>query len=251
MKWMLFFLFVLSSNVFAHEINLSASHVSLRRQHSSGRQALVDSFIDLNDHQRLRLGAQYLERFDLYERLFLVGFEHKFESFYVNANAEYGHNGRILPHQRYSIGSGQAFLPGLSFYEELRTAEYTGLRLDEVLLNMEIEKIQSIIFVPMVRLGKAHFKSPSGDKNLFGYGLKAIYYKENIGQVWVGVFKGQEPAQIVLGRFNEILKSTSVSAGVKYEWNESLSSGLSIEHTDYSLINNQFITTTLSTSWRF
>lgn len=248
-----FLLFIMMGNTlaFAHEVTVTGSHISLQRQNSSGRQLSAEGYANLNDNQRMRLGAQYLERFDLYERIFLVGFEQRFESFYVGANAEYGHNGRILPHHRFSLLSGQAVAPGISFYEEIRTAEYTATTLDEVILNMEIEKIKSVVIVPMTRFGRAKFKSPSETKTLFGYGLKWIYYRENIGQAWFSVFRGQEPAQVVLGSFNEVLNSKSIATGIKYEWNESITSGLSVDYTHYDLINNHFLTTSLTTTWRW
>lgn len=241
--------FLASLSAMAHEVTANASYLQMQRYNKSGRQAGLDGYIDLNSNQRIHLGGQYLERFDLFERIALVGFVQKFENSYMKVDAEFGHNGRILPHHRFSIGGGQAILPGISLYEEFRTAQYTKTQLNEVILNVEIEKIPSIVIIPMIRLGNANFRDPNGTQKLFTYGLKGLYYKEDVGQVWVSLTKGQEPAQAVIGSFNEVLRSKTVAVGGKYSWNSSLSSGLAVDYTDYDLINNQFMTTTLTTTW--
>ncbi len=245
----LLFTTLIATSVFAHEITFTGSYLELQKQNKSGRQAGVDGYIDLNDKQRLHLGGQYLERFDLYERLVVVGFEHHFEKFYLKANAEFGNDGKILPHYRYSVASGQSLFEGISLYEEFKTAKYTQTELNEFLFNIEIEKIRSVVLIPMTRFGNANFSGPAGTKKLFTYGLKAMYYKEDLGNIWLSATKGQEPAQAVLGSFNAVLRSKSVASGVKYIWNSNLNSGLSVEYTDYDLINNQFLTTTFNTTW--
>jgi hypothetical protein len=249
MKYFIFLLSLISFSAMAHEVTVMGSYLEMQRYNKTGRQAGLDGHVDLNDSQRLHIGGQYLERFDLFERIALIGFEQKFENFYLKADAEFGHNGRILPHYRYSVGSGQSLFQGISLYEEFRTAKYTQTELNEVLFNVEIEKIPSVVLIPMTRFGNAHFTGPNGTKKLFTYGLKAMYYKEDLGQVWVSATKGQEPAQAVIGSFNEVLRSKSIATGVKYIWNASLNSGLAIDYTDYDLINNHFLTTTLTTTW--
>lgn len=240
---------IFSITALAHEITLSGSYLELQRQNKTGRQAGIDGYFDLNDKQRLHLGGQYLERFDLYEHLFAVGFEHHFESFYLKANAEFGNDGKILPHYRYSIASGQSIFEGISLYEEFKTAKYTQTELNEFIFNIEIEKIKSVVLIPMTRFGNANFSGPAGTKKLFTYGLKAMYYQEDLGNIWISATKGQEPAQAVLGSYNKVLRSKSLASGLKYIWNSNLNSGLSIEYTDYNLINNHFLTTTLNTTW--
>lgn len=250
MKFILLLALLLTSSLlWAHEVTVSGSYLKMQKQNKSGRQVGVDGHVDLNDSQRLHLGGQYLERFDLFERLALVGFEQKFENYYLKFDAEFGHNGRILPHHRYSVGSGQSLFEGISLYEEFRTAQYTKTQLNEFIFNIEIEKIPSIVLIPTIRLGNAHFTGPNGTQKTFTYGLKVLYYREDVGQAWISLSKGQEPAQAVLGSFNEVLRSKTAAVGGKYIWNSSLSSGLSFEYTDYDLIKNQFVTTTLTTTW--
>lgn len=250
MKYFFLTLFLLSAlTASAHDITVMGSYLKMQRYNKSGRQTGIDGHVDINDRQKLHLGAQYLERFNLFERMALVGFEQKFEDFYVKFDAEFGHNGRILPHHRFSIASGQSLFQGISLYEEFRTAQYTKTQLNEFIFNLEIEKISSFVLIPSVRLGNANFTGPSGTQKLFTYGLKALYYREDTGQVWIGLTKGQEPAQAVLGSFNEVLRSKTAAIGGKYNWNSLVNSGLSFEYTDYDLIKNQFVTTTLTTTW--
>ncbi|MFY7994236.1 MAG: hypothetical protein ACOVP4_13145 [Bacteriovoracaceae bacterium] len=245
----LFLITILATQLWAHEVTLSGSYLEMQRRNETGRQAGVEGFIDLNSTQRIHLGGQYLERFDLYERIILVGFEQKFETFYLKADMELGHNGRILPHYRYSLGSGQSIFQGISFYEEFKTAKYTKTELNEFLFNVEIEKINSLVIIPMTRFGNANFIGPAGTQKLFSYGLKMMYYKEDLGQIWISGTKGQEPAQAVFGSFNEVIRSKSIATGVKYLWNSSISTSLSIDYTDYDLINNNFLTTNFNTTW--
>ncbi len=238
-----------SSLTLAHEVSVTGQYLKMNRYNKSGRQIGVDGYVNINDNDRLHIGGQYLERFDLHERIALLGYEKKFENYYLKLDAELGHNGGILPHYRYSIGSGQSLFEGISLYEEFKTSRYTKTELNEFLLNVEIEKISSLVLIPTIRLGNANFTGPNGTKKLFTYGLKALYYKEDLGNIWISATKSQEPAQAVFGSFNEVLRSKTAAIGAKYLWNSDLSTSASVEYTDYDIIRNQFITTTLTTTW--
>lgn len=256
MKISLFFLLFLSATVFAHDVALVTQHLAIKKQHLSGWQHDVLARAVVSRKLDLGLQATYLERFAQYEtRAGAFAIYHltpalTVEARYLKGKAE----NVILPQNEFDLSAYYSLTPGYTPFLAYRDVDYSVTRLHAVNLGLEIEKIANFIFIPQVMVGKATFKSPAETKGVHNVGLKIMYYREKEFSLFAFGYQGKEASQGIrglVGPSNILVDTLTGGVGAGYFFTPALRGELTVDHTDYQEINNQFITTTLNLRWIF
>jgi hypothetical protein len=249
----LFVLILFPAILFAHSISLNTQHVALRRQHDSGWQHDVLARAVVSRKFDVGLQATYLERFQSYDRragafvIYHPSSDLTLEARYVKGDDQ----NIILPQNEYNLTAYYAAAPGLTPFLIYRNVDYSATRLNTAHLGLEIEKIANIILIPHVMFGKASFKSPRQTSDVYNYGLRAMYYREKDFSLFVFGSKGQEASQGIIGVSNLLINTLTGGAGAGYFFTQDLKGELTIDHTNYKEIRNQFVTTNVNLQWMF
>lgn len=252
MRWIALLLSILSFSVQAHEILSITQHVNIRKHNETGWQQDLIARLDLN--RKFDIGAQatYLERFDFYEKraggfvIYRPNEAWTFEARYLQ-----GMGNEILPEKQGIFSAYYAAAAGFAPFLVYRDTRYSVTHLHTVNLGMEIEKIQNIILIPSVMVGRATFKSPGKTDDVHNYGLRASYYVEKKWAISVFGYKGKEASQGIVGSGTQLVDTLSGGLGGTYYFSEDFRADLTFDHTDYDQLNNEFHTTTLNLSWMF
>jgi hypothetical protein len=64
-------------------------------------------------------------------------------------------------------------------------------------------------------------------------------------------FRGVEASQGIVGKSNFLIDTKSGGLGASYYFIPQLKTELTVDHTDYQQLKNQFLTTTLNLVWDF
>jgi hypothetical protein len=144
-----------------------------------------------------------------------------------------------------------ALADGISPYLLYQNSLYSITHLQTMRLGIEIEKIRSLIIIPQVMLGQAQFKDPTEVKEVNSFGLKVIYYKEQIYSLSAYAYKGVEAAQAIVGRSSETIETKSVGVGAGYYFFHDIKTEFIFDYTDLGELDNQFLTSTLNLVWTF
>lgn len=251
MRLLTLWILLIPAMSFAHEIQSITQHVAIKKQKETGwQQDLIGKFV-LN--RKVEVGAQgtYLERFDLYEKRAGAFVSYRAsEKLMVEARYLAGNGNKILPEGQAVLGAYYALAEGLSPYLIYRDTKYSVTKLNTATLGVEIEKIRNIILIPQAVYGKATFDSPAGTKDVYNFGLRAIYYKENHYSFTVFGYAGKEASQGIVGESNLRVDTLTGGVGAGYFFNPNFKADLIVDHTDYDQLNTQFLTTTLNLVWK-
>lgn len=250
MKALILFGVLYSTFSFAHEVMLNSQHLELRKQEESGEQHDVFARIRLSD--RFDVGAQgtYLERFDLYEKRVGGVFTWRPErGTSVELRHFQGQNAEILPRREWDLIVYHSLAEGITPYFIYKDAGYSVTRLHAFHLGAELEKWRNIILVPQIMFGKATFIAPAETRDVHSYGLRLIYNREGAFSLFGFTYKGTEASQMVIGESNDVLDTFSGGVGAGVYLTPSIQAELSVDHTDYKQLDNQFITTTFNLKW--
>jgi hypothetical protein len=251
LKSALFALVFLSTSVLAHEIQLITQYIQIQRQNETGWQQDILGKYTLSRKFDLGIQGTYLERFDLYENR-VGGFlnYHPFDSLTLNLGVLYGDDNEILPEFQYALSAYYAATEGVSGFLSYRDNRYSVTRLHTVNMGVELEK-SGFILIPQLMLGRATLESPTETKNVQNYGIKAIYYKENIYSVFLFAHRGIEASQGIIGASNLLVDTRTGGFGGSYNFIPELKTEIIVDYTDYEQLKNQFLTTTLNLVWAF
>ena len=248
----LFALF-LSVTAFAHEAQLVTQHIKLNRQNKSAWQTDFLAKAVLSPKWEAGLQATYLERFDLYENragafvVFSPVPNLTIEARYLKGDADV----EILARDQYSLSLYQALSDGNSPYLLYQNSLYSITHLQTIRLGLEIEKISSLIFIPQVMLGQAQFKDPTEVREVNSYGLKIIYYKEQLYSLSLYTYKGIEASQSLIGRSSQTIETKTIGFGGGYYFFNNIKTEFLVDYTDLGKLDNQFLTSTLNFLWIF
>lgn len=243
----------LSTSTFAHEVQLITQHIKVNRQNETAWQMDALAKAVVNPKFEFGLQGTYLERFDLYERragafaIFNPAPTLTFELRYLKGSEDV----EILAHDAYSVSMYHALSAGLSPFISYQNSLYTITHLQMIRLGIEIEKIQNIIIIPQVMIGQAQFDSPSEVREVNNFGLKVIYYREQLYSLQAYAYKGTEAAQVIVGRSNKIIETKSAGVGAGYYLLPDVKTEVLFDYTDLGELDNQFLTTTLNLVWAF
>ena len=247
------FALFLSTSVFAHEVQLITQHIKINRQNETAWQFDALAKAVVNTKFEFGLQGTYLERFDLYERragafaVFNPAPNLTFELRYLKGSEGV----EILAHDSYSVSMYHALSAGLSPYISYQNSLYSITHLQMIRLGIEIEKFQNIILIPQVMLGQAQFDSPSEVKEVNNFGLKMIYYREQVYSLQAYAYKGTEAAQVIVGLSNKVIETKTAGVGAGYYLLPDVKTELLFDYTDLGELDNQFLTTTLNLVWAF
>lgn len=252
LKWCLSLL-ILSGSVLAHEVQFQTQHIDIQRQNLTGWQHDVLVKTALSRKYDFGLQATNLERFGLHENRIGAFLSYKpkdsllFEVRYLKGED----NNQILPTDQYNVSAYWAMVQGLSPYLIYRDVKYNVTHLQIVNLGLEIEKFRGFVLIPQITGGKATSDRPAQTQDVYNYGLRAIYYQEKIFSITAFAYKGREASQGVVGRPNFAIETLSGGIGAGYYFLPNIKAELSVDHTDYKELKNQFLTTTLNLRWVF
>ncbi|MBA2403901.1 MAG: hypothetical protein H0V66_03950 [Bdellovibrionales bacterium] len=247
------FIAFLSTSSFAHEVQLITQHIKINRQNESAWQSDFLAKAVLTPKLQVGLQGTYLERFDLYENraggffLFNPTPSLTLEARYLKGDSEV----EILPRDQYTFSLYHSLTAGFSPYIIYQNSLYSITHLQTMRLGIEIEKIRYFIIIPQVMFGQAEFNDPSQVKEVNSFGVKVIYYKEQLYSLSAYAFKGIEAAQAIVGRSSETIETKSVGAGVGYYFFPHLKTEFIFDYTDLGELDNQFLTSTLNMVWAF
>lgn len=252
MRFVVLFAILFSLNVSAHEVQSITQYLNIRRTDQVGW--LQDIIARANVNTKFDIGAQatYLERFDLYEKR-MGGFvtyrpnnAWTFEARYLQ-----GMGSQILPEKQTTLSAYHALSEGLSPFLFYRDSRYSVTTVHTANLGLEIEKIPSIVIIPSFTVGRATFNSPAKSDDVYNYGVKALYYKENRYSFSAWAYKGREASQGIVGVSTILVDTFSGGLGAAYWFAEGFRAELLFDHTDYDQLKTEFHTTTLNLSWMF
>lgn len=250
MKALALSLVLYSSIGSTHELRLYSQHLDIRKQDETGEQHDVFARIKLNEKFDIGAQATYLERFNLFEQRIGGLFTWRPNpGTSLELRHFQGKDSEILPRRETDLIFYHSLNHGLSPYIIYKDAGYSLTRLHSLRLGVELEKWSGIILVPQLMYGKASFHGPSETKDVHNYGLRIIYYQERSWSLFAFTYKGTEASQTVTGQANEVLDTFSGGLGGGYYFTPQLSAELSVDHTDYGKLNNQFITTIFHLKW--
>jgi hypothetical protein len=247
------FILFLSTTVFAHEVQFVTQHIKLNRQNQSAWQNDILAKATLTQKWEAGLQATYLERFDLYEQragafvVFTPIPNLILEARYLKGDSE----AQILAQDQYSLSLYQALSEGISPYLLYQNSLYSITHLQTLRLGLEIEKIRSFIFIPQVMLGQAQYKDPTEVREVNSYGLKIIYYKEQLYSFSFYAYKGIEASQTLIGRSSQTIETKTVGVGAGYYFFNNVKTEFLFDYTDLGKLDNQFLTSTLNLVWSF
>ena len=242
-----------SATASAHEVQFVTQHIKLNRQNKSAWQTDFLAKAILSPRWEAGLQATYLERFDLYENragAFVVFSPLPnliIEARYLKGDSE----AEILAQDQYSLSLYQSLTDGISPYLLYQNSLYSITHLQTIRLGLEIEKIRSLIIIPQVMLGQAQFKDPTEVREVNSFGLKVIYYQEQLYSFSLYGYKGIEASQALVGRSSQTIETKTVGVGGGYYFFNSIKTELLFDYTDLGKLNNQFLTSTLNLVWIF
>lgn len=244
-------LFLLPVYALAHEIQSTTQHLSISRQNETGWQQDLTAKIDVSRTFDVGLQGTYLERFDFYEKRaggFLVARPN--EKLSLEARYLVGNGNEILPLKQGILSAYYSLAQGLTPYLFYRDTKYSVTHLNTGTFGMEIEKIRHVILIPQVVYGKATFESPAETKDVYNFGLRAIYYQENSFSLMIFGYLGKEASQGIIGASNILVDTKTLGLGAGYFIIPHLKLDLIVDHTDYDQLKTQFTTTTLNFVWK-
>lgn len=243
---------LLSSVCFSSEIQYTTQHVQLKKQDLTGWQHDLMFKSSLTNKLAAGLVGTYIERFSLYEKSLGAFFAyHLNDKLSVEAKYVQGIGNLLLPERDSTLTAYYSLLPGYAPFLILRDSRYSDTKVDSATLGAEIEKFAHIIFIPQVMMGNAKFKSNKTSEKVYSYGVKVIYYTEEKFSAFIYGYKGLEASQGIIGSSNVLIRSSTVGIGGSYYFTPKFKTELSIDHTDYKVLNNQFVTATLNFSYKF
>ena len=254
MKITTLLLALLCVNLNASEVQWSVQHVKLKKQNLTGWQHDFYGKTEITPQLSAGLEGSYVERFSLYDTTYGGFLGYRFnEKFYGEAHYTQGIGNKILTQRQSSLVGYYSLMAGFSPYIILKDSRYSDTTVQDATLGMEIEKWPHIILIPQVMLGKSKFKSDKSDEAIYSYGLRAIYYTENKYSAFIYGFKGMEASQGITGAVTNNIRIASTTGGIggSYHLMNNLKAELSVEHTDYRELKNQFITTIFSLNYKF
>ena len=252
MRFIVLLFALITMNVSAHEIQSITQHVSLRKTDQVGW--LQEIIARANVNEKWDVGAQgsYLERFNLFEKR-VGGFvtykpnnKWSFEARYLQ-----GPGNKILPEKQTTLSSYYALGEGYSPFIYYRDSRYSVTTVHTANIGMEIEKFPGVILIPSITVGRATFQSPGKTDDVYSYGLRAVYYKENTYSFSAWTYKGREASQGIIGQSTFPVDTWSGGIGAAYWWSQGFRTELLFDHTDYDQLKTEFHTTTLNLSWMF
>lgn len=253
MKIGLFFLLLCSSYSYAHDIALVSQHIAIKKQHQSAWQHDVLARAVVSRKFDFGLQGTYLERFNRHESrggafaMYHLTHELTIEARYLKGKDE----NDILPQDEYNLTAYYALTEGFTPFVNYRDIKYSMTKLHTLNLGLEIEKFPNFIIIPQIMGGKATFDQPAQTKNVHSLGLKVMYYREKEYSLFAFGYQGKEAAQGIIGQSNIVIDTLTGGMGAGYFITPNIRSELTVDHTDYQEINNQFVTTTLNLRWIF
>lgn len=252
MRFIVLLAMLFSLNVSAHEVQSITQYLNIRRTDQVGWLQEIIGRAKVNDKFDVGLQASYLERFNLFEKR-AGGFasykpneKWTFEARYLQGNGN-----KILPEKQTTLSSYYSLGDGFAPFMYYRDSRYSVTTVHTANIGMEIEKFPSIILVPSFTLGRATFASPGKTDDVYSYGLRAVYYKENRYSFSAWTYKGREASQGIIGQSTILVDTFSGGLGAAYYFTEGFRGELLFDHTDYDQLKTEFHTTTLNLSWMF
>lgn len=248
----LFSTLLFSQTLLSSEIQSTTQHIQLKKQDLTGWQQ--DLMFKTNLNQKLDIGflTSYLERFSLYDHAYGAFLAYRInDQLALEARYTQGIGNLILPKRESTITAYFALMSGIAPFFTVKDTRYSDTKVQSASLGLEIEKWTNIILVPQVLWGKSKFKSNGSSESVYSYGLKAIYYVEEKFSLFAFAYKGLESSQGIIGSSNILIRTTTGGLGGSYYFLKKIKAELTVDHTDYRVLNNQFLTTTLNLSYKF
>ncbi len=241
-------------NTFAAEMLYSVQHLKLKKFNFTGWEHDVFAKTNLSQNLIAGLEGSYVERFSLYETTYggLMGYKFT-DKFYVEAHYNQGIGNKLLTERQTQIISYYSLFPGVAPFIILKDKRYSDTKLLDFTLGAEIEKWPHILIIPQAMIGKSKFKSDNSQETIYSYSLKAIYYTEDKFSIFAYGSRGLESAQSITGASlsNQRIHTLTGGAGGSYNIFKNLKAEISVDHTDYHEIKDQFITSTFSLNLKF
>ncbi len=236
----------------AHEVFLSTQVVDIKKQNVTGKQ--VDALAKATVSEKFEAGLQatYLERFNLFEKragAFVIYRPKTGVS--LELKHLRGRENELLPETQTSFAGYFSIGDGITPFVSFTDARYSATTVNYVRLGTEIEKLRNIILIPQVMSGRATFRSPAETEEIYAYGLRAVYYREEKFSVFIFGSRGREASQGVIGVSNILVSTRSGGIGGSYFLTKGLKAELVVDHTDYEELGNQFVTTAFNLQWVF
>lgn len=247
----LFSTLLISQTLLSSEIQSTTQHIQLKKQDLTGWQQ--DFMFKTNLNQKLDIGfvSSYLERFSLYDHAYGAFFAYRLsDRLALEARYVQGMGNLILPERESNITAYYALMAGVAPFITIKDTRYSDTKVQSASLGLEIEKWPNIILVPQVMWGKSKFESNGTSEDVYSYGLKAIYYVEEKFSLFAFAYKGMESSQGIIGASNILIRTTTGGLGGSYNFSKSFKAELSVDHTDYRVLNNQFLTSTLNLNYK-
>ena len=244
---------VLSTTLFAHEVRVTNQHLKLNRQQQSAWQSDIRAKATLSEKWEAGLTATYLERFDRFEKSAGV-FALLSPSDLLTIEAQYiqgPQDVEILPRHHYQFTAYHGLKMGMSPFLSYANRLFSVTHVQSLRAGIEIERIQNIILIPQIMIGQARFDNAAEIERIHNFGLKAIYYRENLYSFSVYGYKGAEASQGIFGQSNILIKTLTAGTGLGYHFTSAVKTEFLFDYTDYDEINNQFLTSTLNLVWKF
>lgn len=241
-----------TGRVYATELQYTLQHVHLKKQKQSGWQHDVFAKTHLTPKLEAGVMGSYIERYSLYETTYggMLGYRFT-KDFYLEGSYTQGIGNQLLTERESMITMYYSLVPGISPFITLKDSRYSDTTVDGFTLGSEIEKWPHLLLIPQFMLGNSKFKGNGTKESIYSYGLRAIYYTEDKYSIYLYGSKGLEASQGITGAANLRVHSTTGGVGGSYYIFHNLKADLSVDHTDYRELKNQFITTTFSLGYKF
>lgn len=247
------FIAFLSTSSFAHEAQLVTQYLKLNRQNEGASQTDILARATLSSKFEVGLQGTYLERFNLFEKrvggLLVMRMDPELT---VELRYLKGEEGvQLLPMDQYFLSVYHSLADGISPFLIYQNSLYSITHLQSLKLGVEIEKFSNFILIPQVMLGQAQFNDPSEVREVNNFGIKVIYYEEQLYSLMGFVYKGLEGSQAIVGRSSTTIETRTIGAGGSYYFIPDLKTEVIFEYMDLGKLNNQFLTSTLNLVWTF
>ena len=249
----MFFIAFLSTAVFAHEVQLATQHIKINKQNETAWQSDFLAKAAISPRWMAGLQGTYLERFDLYERraggfvVFNPIQTLTIEARYLRADS----GAQILAEDQYSLSLYHALTKGIAPYISYQNSLYSSTHLQTLTFGVEFETIPSFILIPQIMIGQAQLLDPAEVKEVNSFGMKIIYYREQIYSLSIYAYKGVEAAQSLIGIPGQNIDTKSIGIGAGYYFFPKIKTEIIFDYTDLGELDNQFLSSTLNLAWAF
>ena len=238
MKWLLV-LGLLSSSVFAHQIDQSFQYWWIKGPNQSSYRYDLNAQIDLNLSETILIGAAQFERFSEVDRQFFLGYRKKWSQSTLELGHRDGGRNEILAIRDSFLTYAQGVGAGYSLWSTLRAQGFSTNDVHLATLGLEKEWRGGIFALTSFTGGGATYQKVGDTSDVWGSQLRIGKYREDDWKCWGFVAMGEEAQALASLNQSSPLKVVSYGLGAE-QYIKSFQVGLLLERSYYQAIQTRF-----------